>query len=92
MGILANMYGPIHPIVIFIVSPAEIPVRESSNKEKGAITTPSSPKKKINLTILLCSSLQGAERRESSFMPRIYVTPKKDQEIRILGSYSDYTF
>lgn len=41
MGILANMYGPIHPIVIFIVSPAEIPGRESSNKEKGAITTPS---------------------------------------------------
>jgi hypothetical protein len=64
LGILPNMYGSINSIVIFIMSPVKISVRGTSIKEKEAISAPSCPKKKINVTALMCSSLQGAKRRK----------------------------
>lgn len=56
------MYGPIHSTVIFTVSPTEIPVREILNKEKETITTPSSPKKKLNP--LVFKSAGSREKRK----------------------------
>lgn len=77
-----TLYSDIYCVTYWDTSKGDLEQREGET-----ITTPSSPKKKLNP---LCSSLQGAERRESSCMPRIYIIPKKDQEIQILELFRLY--